>query len=98
MTNSKALAVALISASLAGAAPVLADEAGRGLGRDGQIILALLSPVSHFGITAGPIPDFPPSGSQSTEMRPNPGGGRTPSDGKVTCTNYGLTVGVLGYF
>jgi hypothetical protein len=88
MTPSKALAVALISASLAGAAPVLAEEAG----------ILVFSPVSHLGITAGPIPDFLLSGSQSTEMRPNPGGGRRPPDGKVKYTNYGLTVGVLGYF
>jgi hypothetical protein len=56
----------------------------------------VFSPVPHFGFTAGPVVDLPLSGSESVDRTPattpNP-----PAD-KVRFRNWGLAVGVLGYF
>lgn len=57
----------------------------------------VFSPVSYFGITAGPLLDFPLSGSQSSEINPNPTGTAIPDD-KVKYTSFGVTFGILGYF
>jgi hypothetical protein len=57
----------------------------------------VFSPASHFGITAGPVLDFPLSGSRSSEISPNPAGVSNPDD-KLKYMNFGLAIGVLGYF
>jgi hypothetical protein len=67
-----------------------------GLGLDLEPIF-VFSPVSNFGITIGPIVDFPLSGSRSTERTPL-GQQPAPADDKLKFTNYGGTVGLLGYF
>jgi len=56
----------------------------------------VLSPADHFGIVAGPVVDIPLSGKSSSERTPQVG---TPQpDTKVKFMNYGLSVGLLGYF
>jgi len=56
----------------------------------------VLSPTDHFGIVLGPVVDIPLSGSSSRELSPSTT--PAPPDDKVKFTNYGLTVGILGYF
>jgi hypothetical protein len=80
----------------AGTPSVTATSTLHGVGLDVEPLFAF-SPASHFAITAGPILDFPLSGSESTVISPNPTGASVPDD-KVKHMNYGLAVGVLGYF
>ena len=56
----------------------------------------VFSPADHFGIIAGPVIDIPLSGTSSSTQTPrarNPG-----PDDKIKFANYGITVGLLGYF
>jgi len=56
----------------------------------------VFSPADHFGIVAGPVIDIPLSGTSSSEQTPQTG---TPGpDDKIKFANYGIAVGLLGYF
>jgi hypothetical protein len=75
--------------------PVTSKTTTSGVGLDLEPMF-VFSPAAHFGITAGPVLDFPLSGSQSRETTPS--NGPAQADDKVKYTNYGLTIGLLGYF
>jgi hypothetical protein len=78
-----------------GPMPVTTKRRTNGFSADIEAMF-VLTPVSHFGITFGPIVDLPLSGSRSVSQEPpDP---TPPPDDKVKYTNYGLNVGVLGYF
>jgi len=57
----------------------------------------VFTPVPHFGISVGPVVDFPLSGTSSSERTP-PGMGPAPVDDKVKFLNFGLIFGILGHF
>jgi hypothetical protein len=56
----------------------------------------VLSPADHFGIVAGPVVDIPLTGKSSTTR--TPAVGVQQPDTNVKFMNFGLTVGLLGYF
>jgi hypothetical protein len=76
--------------------PTTSTTTGSGLGLDLEPIF-VFSPVSHFGFTFGPVADIPLTGSTSRETTPTPVGGNQP-DTKAKFMNFGIAVGVLGYF
>jgi hypothetical protein len=55
----------------------------------------VLAPVPHFGISLMPVADIPLSGTETAE---DPGPPPTSRDETLTIRNFGLTVGILGYF
>jgi hypothetical protein len=78
-----------------GANPTTRTTTVHGLGVDLEAMF-VYTPVPHFGITACPVVDLPLSGSSSSETLPSTG--PNPPDDKVRFTNFGLTLGLLGYF
>jgi hypothetical protein len=78
-----------------GMVPTTNKTTTSGLGFDLEPMF-VLSPADHFGFVAGPVVDIPLSGTTSREQSPP---SATPQpDTKVKFLNYGLTIGVLGYF
>jgi hypothetical protein len=54
----------------------------------------VVTPVPHFGFSAGLLGDIPLSGNQKTETT---GVGATSVEHSTTIRNFGLTLGLLGY-
>jgi hypothetical protein len=84
------------SSTSTGMIPVTRKTTTTGFGVDIEPMF-VFSPVSHFGITGGPVIDIPLSGTSSTTITPTPMG-PAPVDDKVKYTNYGVQFGLLGYF
>jgi hypothetical protein len=78
-----------------GAAPTTTTTTLSGIGLNLEPMF-VLSPTDHFGIVGGPVIDIPLSGTTSTERTPQVGAAS--ADNKVKFMDYGITVGVLGYF
>jgi hypothetical protein len=77
----------------AGPNPVTTKTTIDGFGVNLEAMFAF-SIIPGFAITAGPVLDLPVSGSQRTETTGVPA---TP-DEKYRYTNWGLSVGLIGYF
>ncbi|MGC4088159.1 MAG: hypothetical protein QM756_09715 [Polyangiaceae bacterium] len=67
-----------------------------GLGVDLEPLFVFL-PVPHLGFSVGPYADLPLSGSRSRSVTQN-GVTMTPPDDKLKYTEFGLTLGMHGYF
>jgi len=84
-----------VESTSTGPTPVTDSDTLKGFGLNLEPLF-VFSPVPHFGITAGPVVDLPLSGSLSSETTPSTA--PNPPDDKYRFTNFGLALGVLGYF